>query len=93
MQLRETGGVVGITAQSRQKCFHSALYGDSCSPKKSDIMDWFRTNQIPAGGTINSITPNYFCIVSGDTVTMTETFWGVYGNNNNLQASYSIAVS
>ena len=90
--LRETEGIVGITVNSRQKCYNSAFWGYSCSAVQTDIASKFGTNHISPGGQI-VWNNNYIWIGNGDTVTVTETFYGIDDNSNNVQASYSFIVS
>ncbi len=89
--LRENGGIIGITVNSRQKCYSSNVYGNWCDPVKTDIATQFGTNYIPPGGSI-FWGNNWIWFLSGQTGTVTETFWGVDGNGNNVQSSYSINV-
>ncbi|MBI2546442.1 hypothetical protein HYV81_04635 [Candidatus Woesearchaeota archaeon] len=89
--LRETGGIIGVTVNQRQKCFNSNVYGSWCDPVKTDISIRFGTNSILAGGQI-VWNNNAVWFYPGQTVTVTETFWGVDGNSNNVQASYSFNV-
>jgi len=90
--LRENGGIIGITVNSRQKCYSSNVYGNWCDPIKTDIVARFGTNYIPPGGQI-FWSNNWIWFTSGQTGTVTETFWGIDGNGNNVQSSYSLTVT
>ena len=88
--LSENGGIVGITVDQRQKCYNSPQYGDWCDPVKTDIAEKFGTNYIPAGEQIIR-NNDWVWLNSGFSATVTDTYWGVDDNNNNLQASYSFS--
>jgi cysteine-rich repeat protein len=93
MTLAETSGLTGVSIDSRQRCYNSALSGNFCDPLKTDITVWFGTNTIPSGGTINSINSQYLWTDPSDTITLTETFYGTDDNGNSVQSSYSFTVT
>jgi len=93
--LSETGGDVGITIQKRQRCYTSnnPSFPSWCDPEKTDIATWYSTDYISSGNQING--PNQWAWFEKDrfTYTVTETFWGLDDNDNNLQTSYSFTVT
>lgn len=89
--LQELDGFAGITVNSRQKCYNFPTLTDYCDPIKTDIIQLYGTNHIIAGGQI--ISNNDYIYTTDPSMTVTETYWGVDDNSNNVNASYTITVS
>lgn len=88
--LQELDGFVGITVNSRQKCFDFPVLNDYCDPVKTDITNWFGTNYISPGGQI--IWNNNWIYTTDPSMTVTETYWGVDDNGNNVTTNYTFTV-
>ena len=82
--LKETSGNVGVTINSRQKCYRLG----GCDPIKTNIAEDYGTNHIPPSEQISDPANYWFTSYSSES--MTETFWGVDDNGNPVTASYTI---
>ena len=83
--VKENSGSVGVTINSRQKCFAV----DGCGPIKTNIAEDYGTNSIAPGGQISD--PANYWFTSYVSETMTETFWGADNNGNPVSASYTMS--
>jgi len=92
----ETGGDVGATINSRQKCYYWEEYGlpkQSCDPVKYDIATDYGTNHIIPDEQITDPL-NFVDLTNGYSYTVTETFWGIEdGSGNPVSTSYSFSVT
>jgi len=88
--LSETGGDVGVTVNSRQKCDSGSITPLFCSTQ-TDIVAKFGSNYIPAGGSL--VANNEWLWTDEASWTKSETYFGVDGNSNAVSDSYSFTVN
>jgi len=88
--LSETGGEVGVTVNSRQKCDSGSITPLFCSTQ-TDIVAKFGSNYIPAGGSL--VANNEWLWTDEASWTKSETYFGVDGNSNAVSDSYSFTVN
>ena len=88
--LQELDGLVGITVDSRQKCYDNAN-GYNCDPVKTDIATWYGTNYISPGNEI--IRNNDWVFTDTLPMIVTETFNGTDDNGNFVTTNYTFIVS
>ena len=89
--LQELDGIVGITVNQRQKCYEFPILSNYCDIVKTDITNKFGTDYISSGGQIFD-EDSWIC-TDDSSMTVTETFWGIDNNGNNVQDSYSFTTS
>ncbi|MBW2559060.1 MAG: hypothetical protein JRD69_09570 [Deltaproteobacteria bacterium] len=81
--ISETAGV-GVTINSRQKCYSASDGNNWCDSVREDITTYYNANYISPNGQISNPT-NYVYFNPGYTYTTTETFNGLDDNGNNVQ--------
>lgn len=90
--LQELGGITGITANSRQKCYNASDGTNWCDPVKTDISQKFGTNYINNGSSI-VWNNNWVCFNPGFSYTLKETFNGTDDNSHFVTSNYSFTVT
>lgn len=96
--ISETGGNVGATINSGQKCYYwkeSGVPKQECDDEKYAIALYYGTDYIAPGGQISDSpsAPNFVDLINGYSYTVTETFKGTDDNGNSVQTSYSFSVT
>jgi hypothetical protein len=94
LTITETGGNVGATLKSRQRCYYWAESGvpkQKCDPLKTTISSLFGTSYVPPGGSINA-NNRWFCLIPPYTYTVIETFYKDT-TGSDITLSYQIITS
>jgi hypothetical protein len=92
VQLKETGGRVGLTMETWRKCYGRDSM-QRCEPWRGNISKLFGTDRILAGGSIRVVQPAWLWVErTGNTYTVTATYRGVDDNGNRIEAGYRFSV-
>lgn len=92
VQLKETGGDVGVTVESWRKCYGIGQMG-RCDPWRGNISELFGTDRIPAGGSISLIVPAWvWAEKTGRTYTISATYRGRDDNGRAVEAGYEFSI-
>jgi len=92
VQLKETGGRVGLTLESWRKCYGRDSM-ERCEPWRANFRQLFGADRIPAGGSIRVVQPAWvWAEKTGNTYTVTATYRGVDDNGNRVETGYSFSV-
>ncbi len=92
VQLKETGGGVGVTVENWRKCYGRGQMG-RCDPWRGNISELFGADRIPAGGSISLIAPAWvWAEKTGRTYTISATYRGTDDSGRAVEAGYEFSL-